>query len=262
MKCKLVRQVVLTTAFVIFGGVLSAASSAQLFIPPPATAPGKKIGNKVARFSTSVVKVLPSHVKPGATSADTGFGIIIGSRGNDLYIATPHHVVWESPGDPPFSRKLTVEFEPKAGEDPMKVSAERLDTFKSEPAYDDLAVLVVRDGATYAPPAAPAVREGTGSADNTVFVFGRGESGWKVSSPGTWIEERIEPVREVMEGLPARRSMSGAAIAKPEGITGMLLATTDSNLEQVALPAWRIIERFEKWDLPTNLLTLSRRIKK
>ncbi|WP_413989786.1 trypsin-like peptidase domain-containing protein [Labrys okinawensis] len=203
---------------------------------------------RAARFDDQVVRVLPQTSKGNSTNE--GFGLIVGTKGTDLYVVTPNHVVFDR--DHQLTDRPHLRFRSTPETD---VTAERLDAPNaSPPNYDDLAVLVVRDAADRAPKAAaPIVAPDALRGGEWVWSIGRAES-WDVSGVhGGFVKRIIDPTRLVFDSLPTPPGSSGAAIVMPEGIVAMVTSDADA-FETRAVAMTTLTAHLHDWDIPFDRL--------
>jgi formylglycine-generating enzyme required for sulfatase activity len=222
--------------------------AALLLLAVPAQAQDELLQRNQARqFESQVVRVLPR--RNDGTTAQTGFGIIVGQRGSLLIVAVPAHVVWDSANqltDRPMVRFRADRF--------TDIAARR---FPRQSQPDDLALLEVPLPAGMTVPRATIVPD-TVLATRFVFAIGAGDD-WEVSArAGTF--GGVEQNRQWRFGsLNITPGTSGGAIVTSDGIAAMVLTTTGNR--SFALPASRIREVFAAWDRQASLLldSVSRR---
>ena len=206
--------------------------------------------SQATRFQDMVVRVLPRNLD-GTVANSQGFGLIVGTRGSNLIIATPRHVVWgdpDNPPTPPYSGKPFVRFVADKSTDLEGTRYSR----SLNPG--DLALIEVPkpDGMTPLP--VPILSEDD-LKDQYVYAIGVGET-WRISPLGGSFNES-DPYNDEMRfsGLATVPGSSGGAIVTARGVAAMILRSSGS--ETHALPLWRIQKVFKDWQREANLLTLA-----
>jgi hypothetical protein len=200
---------------------------------------------RAERFLDQVVRVLPRI--EGTPAADTGFGILVGERDGRLFVATPHHVA--------FGQRNAAQIP----DDAPRI-AFRGDPFTQHPARrlpvgslnDDLAVLEVPIPRGFQAPRIARV------ASSTVP---RGTWAWNIGIGIDWdMPDRaggVGPIDAVSRwmrvgSLRTPPGASGGAVVTEDALLGMVLQNGYNF--SVVLTADRIVELFEAWRLPVNLL--------
>jgi hypothetical protein len=202
--------------------------AALLLLAVPAQAQDELLQRNQARqFESQVVRVLPR--RNDGTTAQAGFGIIVGQRGNLLIVAVPAHVVWDSADE--LTDRPMVRFRADRLTD---IAARRFN--RRLPPPDDLALLEVPLPAGMTVPRATIVPD-TVLATRFVFAIGAGDD-WEVSArAGTF--GGVEQNRQWRFGsLNITPGTSGGAIVTSDGIAAMVLTTTGNR--SFALPASRM----------------------
>jgi hypothetical protein len=216
---------------------------------------GLDTGERAAR--TQVERLRDNVVRVLVVAADgqvrrQGWGLMVGRDSNDLYVATPFHVVQDRDRQP--TDRIEVQFRTAQGN---LAPATTLDSSAvSSPIYLDLAVVLVPGAAGRAPGPAPAVALTRSDGGAWSWTIGRQES-WELSGiHGGFAGPRVDPERLVFDNLRTPPGTSGQAVATADGIVGMV--TNDGgDLETWAVAVTRIIERFRAAGHPVNLLTLT-----
>jgi len=197
-----------------------------------------------SRWADHVVRVVPQRSDGGA--AEKGFGIIVGHRNDDIFVVTPHHVVFAKGN---LTDAPAVIFR---GAPVTNMTAERLLEPVSSPTFLDFAVLRVRGAQSLVPSPAYLVSDPTPGLP--VWSIGRQE-GWSLSgSSGGYTRSRKDPDRLIFDGLPIARGSSGAAVVSAEGIVAMSVQDTGSEIYGVELSSiWKRL-REPGARVPANLL--------
>ena len=219
-------------------------------VPAHAQNPERVERSHATRFQDMVVRVLPRN-PDGTVASSQGFGLIVGTRGSNLIIATPRHVVWgdpDNPPTPPYSGKPFVRF----------VADKSTDLEGTRYSHSlnpgDLALIEVPKPEGLTPLPVPILSEDS-LKDQYVYAIGIGET-WRISPLGGSFNES-DPGNDEMRfgGLATVPGSSGGAIVTARGVAAMILRSSGS--ETHALPLWRIQKVFKDWQRDANILTLA-----
>ncbi|GEM_PF-1486787 len=187
-----------------------------------------------------VVRVLPRRLD-GSVASTQGFGLIVGTKGNNLIIATPRHVVWQDG----YSNKPFVRFR-------SAMLTDREGTrFPASLPGRDLAVIEVPRPDGMAPPSVPLIGE-DGLISRYVWAIGTGEE-WLVSPrAGRYYDTNPDNDEMRFGALDTVPGSSGGAIVTARGIAAMILRT--NGRDTYALPLSLIQRALPRWQLTADLI--------
>jgi hypothetical protein len=199
---------------------------------------------RAQKFVDQVVRIIPQRAD-GAV-ASTGFGLIVGERGGKVYVATPSHVVFGLDRPSSLNSTPAVVFR----DDPYNtIPAIRLNVASPQ---DDLAVLEVAPPTGLILPHVPIALGAQLPRATFVWNIGVGQS-WDMPdrAGGLGPQDVVTGLRRV-SSLHTPPGASGGAVVAASGVIGIILQ--DARDYSWLLPVERIVQLFQAWDLPVNLL--------
>ncbi len=192
------------------------------------------------RLQDRVVRVLPRRLD-GSVAGSQGFGLIVGTKGNNLIIATPRHVVWQDG----YSNKPFVRFHSA-----MLIDREGTRFPASLPGRD-LAVIEVPRPEGMVPASVPLIAE-DGLIGRYVWAIGTGEE-WLVSPrAGRYYDTNPDNDEMRFGALDTVPGSSGGAIVTARGIAAMILRT--NGRDTYALPLSLIQRALPRWQMTADLI--------
>ena len=235
----MMRRLLLAVAGLILSAQLAGAFS-QTITEQEALARARK-------YSDQVVRVIPKRLDGGPAPDGQGFGIIVGEDRGKIYIATPRHVVFGGDHSPSLSTTPSVVFH-SMPYDP--VEGERLNV--AVPGPTDLAVVEVSTPRGLRLTSAPMVAAGGLKPGDLVWNIGVGGA-WDTPARAGGFDRLDAPTGLVRVGqLRTPPGASGGAGVTQNGVIGMVLQ--DGGDYSLLLPAGHIVELFQFYHLPVNLL--------
>jgi TPR repeat protein len=197
------------------------------------------------KFSDQVVRVIPKRTD--GAPAPAGFGLVVGERAGQVYIATPYHVAFGS--DRPSSLGPTPGIVFRSDRY-NTIQARRIDVASPQ---DDLAVIEVTPPQGLALPRAPLVLASQLRPATFVWNIGLGQE-WVMPdrAGGLGPQDVVTRLRRIGQ-LRTPPGASGGAGVTDSGVIGIVLQ--DATDYSLLLPVERIVELFSAWALPVNLLT-------
>jgi hypothetical protein len=200
-------------------------------------------------FRAMVVRVIPHRITNN-DDAPAGFGIVIGERDRQMYIATADHVVRDGVQGTLTERPDVVFFY----ERPDRRPAERLPEHLP-PEGGDLSVLRVPRPDSFTPIAISVVQAAQLAWGTEVWNIGR-DGEWIVpTSPGGFQDQQPRSGLLVFDRIAAPPGASGSAVVTKDGLAGMLVIDTGRGDVAYALPAQVIERQFREWGFPIGFAT-------
>jgi NMT1/THI5 like len=203
-----------------------------------------------SKFADQVVRIIPQ--RSDASTADDGFGVIVGERFGKAYIATPYHVVFGS------DRPSTLSATPGVvlrGDPYNVVQAIRLPVGSASELFD-LAVLEVTPPKDMVLPTATTVL--TEDLPDGAWVWNIGiNRDWVMPGRAGGSKHGIPSmVRSVWVNCALPPAHRRGATVTENGVVGIVLRDGGLGSEYAdVLPIERIITLFTFWSLPVNLLS-------